>query len=261
MPKPTVATYVYCLIQATRAPSLKGAPMGLPGANEVRLLQVDRSLWLAVCDAPLSRYGEKQINAGLKSMDWVSTCAIAHEAVVEHFSRAKALVPMKLFTLFHGDERALDYVRRERKRLDGVLKRVAGSQEWGVRIHLDDARAAKAVAARARKAARGVTSGAGFLLRKKEQRDGARELAVMAHENIDRVHRTLERKARDARRRTPMQGELGARLLLDAAYLVPRPKAAAFKAAVRAIEKRLPEGYDVSFSGPWPAYNFIGDAS
>jgi hypothetical protein len=261
MPKPTVATYVYCLVQAARAPSLARAPRGLPGAGEVRLLQVDRSLWLAVCDAPLSRYGEAKINAGLKSMDWVSTCAIAHEAVVEHFSRAKALVPMKLFTLFHGDERALDYVRRERKRLDRVLKRVTGAQEWGVRIHLDDAKAAKAAAARARKAARGATSGAGFLLRKKQQRDVAQELAASAHESAGRVHRSLERKARDARRRTPVQGELGARLLLDAAYLVPRPRAAAFKAAVRALEKRLPEGYDVSFSGPWPAYNFIADAS
>jgi hypothetical protein len=193
-------------------------------------------------------------------MDWVSACAIAHEAVVEHFSRAQALVPMKLFTLFHDDARALEYVRRERKRLDRVIKRVAGCQEWGVRVSVDDARAAKAAAARARRDTGQAGTGAGFLLRKKKLNDAARELKTLAHESVEKAHRLLEKKARDARRRPPLQGAVGVRLLLDGAYLLPRGQAAAFKAAVRDVQKRFPEGYEVTLTGPWPAYNFIADA-
>jgi len=145
-------TYVYCVIAAARRPRLARVPPGLPGTGRVRLLDVEPGLFMAVADAPLDRYGEAAITRGLGDLDWVSRAAVAHEAVIESFVGETAVLPMKLFTIFTGDERAVAHVRAERARIAGVVRRVSNHQEWGVRVVLDRARAAGA--AKAKRAAR-----------------------------------------------------------------------------------------------------------
>ncbi|TMB13759.1 MAG: hypothetical protein E6J65_24825, partial [Deltaproteobacteria bacterium] len=102
----TNATYLYCLVRSARAPSLRGAPAGLPGAAPTRTIDAGGGLWLVAADAPLDRYGEKPIERGLQDLAWVSSVAVPHEAVVEHLAKIGTVVPMKLLTLFRSDERA-----------------------------------------------------------------------------------------------------------------------------------------------------------
>ncbi|MGH7321227.1 MAG: GvpL/GvpF family gas vesicle protein, partial [Candidatus Rokuibacteriota bacterium] len=97
---PQHVTYVYCLVRGATAPSVSKAPPGLPGIGRPRLLEASPKLWLAVADAPASRYSAARIERGLRDLSWVSPCAMAHEAVVEHFMGSRTVVPMKLFTLF-----------------------------------------------------------------------------------------------------------------------------------------------------------------
>ena len=59
---------------------------------------------------PARDYGEAALARGLQNLDWVGRRAMAHEAVVEHFLPAPAVLPMQLFTLFTSDERALEHV-------------------------------------------------------------------------------------------------------------------------------------------------------
>src|SRR5262244_1108927 len=137
-----MGTYVYCVIAAPRRPRIRRAREGLTGTGPVRVLDVDAALFLAVADAPLDQYGEAAIKRGLADLDWVSRAAVAHEAVVEAFGGATAVLPMKLFTIFMGDERVRAHVRHDRQRIAAMVKRVANHQEWGVRVTLDRARAA-----------------------------------------------------------------------------------------------------------------------
>jgi hypothetical protein len=252
------ATYVFCVVAAPRAPRINRAPRGLKGMGPVRVLDIDRGLFAVVADAPLSQYGEGPLNASLSNLDWVSRAAVAHERVIEHFIDAAAVLPMKLFTMFAGDDRALTYLRGERSRLSSTVKRVANQQEWGVRVLLDRARAAKRpVAAKAR-----ASGGLAYLAMKKAQRDAAAELAVRAHDTVADLFDRLSSKARDARRRSiaelPAQG---GSLLLDAAFLVPRTRAASFRAvAAREARALASQGYAVTLTGPWPPYSFVQDA-
>src|SRR5437762_2458741 len=106
--------------------------MGAP-----RALEAGDSLWLVAADAPLSHYGAAPIEAGLKVLQWVTRCALSHEQIIEYFSgKGWTVIPMKLFTLFSGDERALQHIQETRKELDRTIKRVAGCRERGVRIKL-----------------------------------------------------------------------------------------------------------------------------
>ena len=257
------ATYLYCLLRGSGEPPLAGVPPGLPGLGAPRALAVGEGLWLVAAGAPLPEFSGERIEERLADLDWVSACALAHEAVVEHFRDAPALLPLKLFTLFASDERALASIvdgPESRERLDRVLDRVDGRVEWGIRIRLDDARAREVLAAEAR-AAGSQGSGKAFLLRKKLEQDAARELAVRLRGEMDATFAELAGGAAEAVRREPAASpESGGRLLLDAAFLVPRERSADFEAIVERCARRLaPRACDVTLTGPWPPYNFIAE--
>src|SRR5260370_33353773 len=172
MAKPAIGTYAYCVVANATRPRIRRHASGLPGMGPVRLLDVESGLFLAVADAPLDRYGEAAINRGLGDLDWVSRAAIAHEAVVESFIAESAVLPMKLFTIFTSDERAVAYVHGERRRIRAAATRVANQHEWGVRVILDRASAVLARTPAERAAgpstsASAAASGIAYLTREK----------------------------------------------------------------------------------------------
>jgi hypothetical protein len=255
----STATYLYCLVRSAREPSLRAAPAGLPGAGRPRAIEAGGGLWLVAADAPLERYGEKPIERGLRDLAWVSSVAVPHEAVVEHVAKSGTVVPMKLFTLFRSDTRALEHVAKRRKRIDRVVERIEGREEWGLRVLLDETAALRRARDEAQAVAPGAP-GAAFLLRKKKEHDLAREVIEHARDRADGLFELLAVQADDARRRPPPPGEVGKRVLLDAAFLLQRKKAKAFQTKVRAEAKKLADrDYQLTLTGPWPAYTFISD--
>jgi hypothetical protein len=106
-----------------------------------------------------------------------------------------------------------------------------------------------------------ANTGAAYLAGKKAQRDRAAELAVNARTIVAGLYDDLSQLASDAVRRAA--GELPVRngpLLLDAAFLVPRARAARFRSTVARRAKDLAaDGYRVTLTGPWPPYSFVRD--
>ena len=190
--------------------------------------------------------------AGLQDLDWVSRAPSRTKSVVERWIRAQAVVPMKLFTIFESDERALAYVRQHRRKLDRIIRRVAGRCEWGVRIRL-------ASHPRLNDGATKATSGTGYLAAKKQARDTAREQTTRAESRANAAFATLGSKAVEARRHSPVaEGQARSRLMLDAAFLVATDRVEPFQAAARRLTRDLKgEGFGLELTGPWPPYNFI----
>jgi hypothetical protein len=253
------ATYLYCLVRHQGELSLQGAPPGLPGLGQLRALEVDGGLWLVAASAPLPEFSSGRIEERLTDLDWVSACALAHEAVIEHLRDAPALLPLKLFTLFASDERALAHLRASREPLDRVLDRVAGRVEWGVRVRLDEARAREALAAETRQSATPSGSGTSFLLRKKQEQEASRDLAGRLRAEVDAGWPDLAAQAAEAVRRSPATPpEQGGKVFLDAALLVPADRTAELEAAVDRFATRVgPKGGEVTLTGPWPPYHFV----
>jgi hypothetical protein len=245
------ATYIYCVIQADRKPRLGKWPSGLPGLGAGRLLDAGQGLWIVAADAPLPRFGEASIQRGLRDLDWLSRCAVAHEAVVESWLRARAVVPMKLFTIFDSDARALADIGGKRERLEAIIRRIGGKREWGVRV--------KRVGVAARQPMRRVTTGVGYLAAKKQVRDAEQEMAARGQSRVNRAFAALSAVADESERRQPAAGDnQPSSLLLDAAFLVDLEQTPKFReAARRASREWARTGYRVELTGPWPPYNFI----
>ena len=230
------------------------APPGLPGASRLRAVPVEGQIWLIVGDVPTDRYSTERIEHGLADLDWLSTCGLAHEAVVEHFMKGAALVPLKMFTIFATEDRAIAHVRRRRGHLERLMERVADCREWGVRLVRDRVGAPTTDAGRDR-----PRSGAEFLQSKRRARTTAQALSAADRRAAEQAHRTLRRHARAATRREREPGWSGRSApLLHAAYLV-EGTGARFRSAARQLAREASaKGYRVTVTGPWPPYHFVG---
>jgi hypothetical protein len=196
------------------------------GTEGPRLLDAGERYRLVVTTAPLSLYRAGEIEANLHRLDWVAERATEHEAVVEHVMRLGTVVPMNLFTLFTGDDRAVAHVRKMSKTLDRVVSRVGGCEEWALSV-----------------------------VRDRRCSEGSPGLA-------DEVRRLLEGVSKYARvirhRAPPAGGGLSATVLVDAVLLVPHESGRGLKTTVTKSARRLvPEGFEIGLSGPWPTYSFI----
>lgn len=265
-------TYVYGLVCSTGQPSLGRALAPVPGGRSVRLLEVPRPkprarspkpalrYWLVVSSVPARQYDEAALEHGLQRLDWVGPRALAHEAVVESFLSLPAVLPMQLFTLFTSDDRAIEHVARDRRRIVRILTRIEGRVEWGLRLTLSrPVQGSDPRTTRHRGLTPSGASGAKYLARKRELRDAPRAELQRARAAAERAYRAIQRTTAAARRRAEVEQAVpGSRVVLDAAFLVPAGERRAFEAAVRRQTRPLQRaGMAVSLTGPWPAYNFI----
>ncbi len=256
MAKGTTAVYLYCVVRAARRPSLARVPAGLPDGTRPAAQKLSASLWLITADVPLYSYGPPRLESRLRDLDWVSRVALAHEAVVEHFSRARGavVVPMKLFTMFSSIDKAVADVAARQAAIERAMRYIAGSDEWGVRITRRPGVAAKASGKGASPA-----SGAAFLAAKKEARDAVARIRESSLAAAGTAFDRLSRHAKDAQQR-PRREEPGSNPpILEAAFLVASRSRARFKAeAKRQAALCGSAGAEMTLTGPWPAYNFVG---
>jgi hypothetical protein len=203
---------------------------------------------------PLHTYGPEALEQALGNMSWVSEVALAHEAVVEHFARQRdrVTVPMKLFTMFSSPERAVADIKARRRQIEAIVKRIAGCEEWGVRI----TRPATTPVRLPRQER--PSSGVEFLAARKRARDEARDAARAALDAAEGAFDLLDDLAAESLRRDDAPAGATSPPLVDAAFLVRAKDRARFKAAARrAAAECSAAGADVALTGPWPAYNFV----
>jgi hypothetical protein len=247
------ATYIYCLAQSARKPSAARVPRGLPGATPAVPTQLTGRLWVVHAEAPLDQYGPGPVEASLKDLDWVSRIALAHEAVVEHFAAlpGTTVIPMKLFTMFSSVDRARAEMRGRGAELRRVFARLEGCEEWGVRVLRGERQKPSTAATK-------PSTGTAFLAARKQVRDETRATISAAATAADAVYESLAEIAADHRRRTSeAPGAIAP--LLDAAFLVPTRRRARFQSAAQKVAQQVSAtGAQMTLTGPWPAYNFVG---
>jgi hypothetical protein len=257
MPKDS-AVYLYCVVSSARQPATGRAPDGLPRATPVQAHDAGRGLWVITANVPLAEYGPGRLEARLQDLDWVATAAVAHEAVVEHFARSTTatVIPAKLFTLFSSDEKATADVAGRSASIARMMKRIAGCDEWGVRVTRRPAAGAAGV-----RTGHGM-SGVQFLAARKAARDATANARAAIAGAAEDAYRALSRHAREATARDRRSEPGSNPPVLDAAFLVPRPARAKFKAEARRQAARCDSaGADLALTGAWPAYNFVGSPS
>jgi gas vesicle protein GvpL/GvpF len=257
----TSAVYLYCLLRTMRQPSGARVPPGLDGATRPRAERVAGNLWVIAADVPLDIYGPSRLEPRLRDLEWVAEAAVRHERVVEHFSRKRnaTVLPMKLFTMFSSIDRAVADVRARRAIVDRAMRRIAGCEEWGIRVtRRAAAHATPKGRGRASTALASAKDGTAFLVARRDARNTAMAVRAEASAAAEAAFERLQRLSRDTRRRDRRPEPGSNPPLLDAAFLVTSGSRARFRAEVRRQSASCASaGAEMTLTGPWPAYNFV----
>ena len=247
------ASYVFCLVESVRPPSLSGIPPTLPSGGEPRILPVDRNIWLVTADVPLREYSKEAIERCLRNLDCVSARALAHEATVTFFFRRQPVIPLKLFTLFANDDRAISHLRRRAKQIRHLFDAVRDHEEWGVRFTINPDELPAAPPARV------TASGRDYLEAKKHRRRHSNRAVGTARSEAASAVTSLGKLAAQTRRmKSPVPVGQSESPVVEAAFLVASWKSKAWAARARTLGVQLAkQGCRIEITGPWPPYNFV----
>ncbi|MEV5409910.1 GvpL/GvpF family gas vesicle protein [Thermopolyspora sp. NPDC052614] len=211
-----------------------------------------RGLAAYVSTVPLDRFGEEPLRRSMEDLDWLDDTARAHHRVVEAVAASGPTVPVRLVTVYGGDEQVRALLERRRDGFNQALSRIAGRREWGVKVYAS-------LAERAPKP--GAASGAGgpgaaYLKRRQAGLRSREELWRQASARAERAHESLAAVATAARLHRPQDPRLSGRrdpMILNGAYLVEEDRGEEFR---RVVDELRAGGDAVELTGPWAPYSF-----
>ncbi|MFF3864390.1 GvpL/GvpF family gas vesicle protein [Micromonospora sp. NPDC001898] len=228
---------------------MDGGPLrGVPAAGLVAV----------VSTAPLTEYGEEALRRNLEDLTWLERAARTHHEVVAALSRAGAVVPTRLATVYRDERGVARLLAERRAELAATLDRLTGRAEWGVKGYAVPGATAHAAAGGG---AGSEGAGAAYLRRRRAELTARDEGQRAAAEAAAVVHDALAGYAVAARRHAPQDRRLSGAptaMVLNGAYLVDVPTLGGFTGLVAALAGRHPE-VRLELTGPWPAYSFAED--
>ncbi len=140
---------------------------------------------------------------------------------------------------------------------EGLIQ-VAACVEWGVKVFADpSAHSIQDGGGSPTTEARGT----GYLLRRQHERALAERASEVRARCAQVVHQQLGALARASTTNPPQRPEVHGReltMLLNAAYLIERDRAAEVQAALTSLQGEWSSlGFVIELTGPWPPYNFV----
>jgi hypothetical protein len=195
---------------------------------------------------------------------------MAHDRVLTWAQEHGGVIPLPMFSLWGSEQGLAQSLSEQSSELVRIFERVAGADEFGVRVHRRDAQMLASIdqldpeMAQLRRDAEGASPGQRYLLERKVAERAKGAIRMASQRMAKQIFEELGAIARDAIAR-PLVPEAGAgrasdvTLVLNGAFLVDRKRLEEFRAAVGShVRANQPRGLAFDFTGPWPPYNFVG---
>jgi hypothetical protein len=226
------------------------------GDVPVRLLE-HQGLAAVVSEVDLDEFGEEGLRRNLEDLSWLEAVATAHDRVTREVSERAPTAPLRLATVFLGEDSVREQLAQWHDSAERALNRIEGREEWSVKAYVDpSARSAQVEDTDAQEP--GVGAGKAYLLKRRAATQRRETAAQEDAEVAEQLHAEIQSSAVAGRRLAPqdrrLTGHVG-EMILNGTYLVDRGEVAAFKAAVDAVAAQ--HGHvRVEVAGPWPPYSF-----
>jgi hypothetical protein len=249
--------WLYCVAAGAEPPDVAGVAEG----KRPRSVSA-AGLTALVSSVPLSEYGKAPLKRNLNDMPWLESVARAHEAVLEAALRTGPIVPMRLCTIYRGEEQVQALLAERQDELAEALAALEGRGEWGVKVTADRERVAERLRSRIEQRPAGV--GGSYLGRKQEELRLRDEVDATLDAAVQESHARLEEWAVASELLPPQRAELSGHageMVLNGAYLVDDERLDGFRSVVEELGRAYAEsGLAFELTGPWPPYNFAGSA-
>ncbi len=208
-------------------------------------------------------YGAAALRRNLEDLDWLARTAWAHHAVLEAAAERGPVVPMRLATLFASDAGVTGTLRERAEDFREALSLISARSEWGVKAYAVKPADPAGEPGRPAAGREGPATGPGaaYLQRRRAQLTASKDAGAEALASARTVYAELGRFAVSSRLYPPQTPDLAGQqtpMVLNAAYLVADEQAGEFAAAVAALTDRH-RFVQLTLTGPWPAYSFVGE--
>ncbi len=242
---PALGKYVYCVVETKEEFDL--GPIGI-GEGENRVYTVHfGDLAAVVSDTPLKLYDPTRENL------------LAHELVNETVMKEYTIIPMSFGTIFRTEGDIVELLRSTGKAFSDVLAKIRDKIELGLKVLWDR----ELVVARLEEADPGIrglkeeitnaAAGSTYFARMQLGRLVESALEERGNEFVTDIYETL----RPVSVATRSNKVLGDNMILNAAFLVERPREEEFDKAVKELNRRYQDVLFFKYTGPWPPYNFV----
>ncbi len=256
---PQAGYYVYGITDGAPEDLAPGVGPGAP----VELL-IAGDLAAIVSPVSLAAFTPENVRARQDDLAWIEAQVRAHQAVLARASRQATVAPLRFGTVFSDAAGVRAMVLDQAPRFREALTRLAGRQEWGLKMSLDEARLAAQIAATSARIQdidarlRGLSSGAAYLLAKQREQILREEVARAIETCVREAHTRLvaEAVATVIDNAAPTHAPDGAEPVFRCAYLVEAANVATFLATLDSLAATHP-AFTFTLSGPWPAYSFV----
>lgn len=250
--------WVYCVIGGDH-PGVNEEVAGVAGGGAPRAVRA-AGLGALVSEVPLDEFGEDGLKRNLNDLSWLEATVRAHEGVLDAVLAGGAPVPMRVCTIYRGEEHVREMLASHREELGEALERLAGRAEWGVKVLADRERHAPPGG---RSDEQGpAPDGGDYLARKQRERREREAAGAELEEALREIHARLEEWATASELLPPQRRELAGyagEMALNGAYLVDDERLEAFASVVEELRAQYAAaGLSFELTGPWPAYHFAG---
>ncbi|HET7434427.1 MAG TPA: GvpL/GvpF family gas vesicle protein [Thermoanaerobaculia bacterium] len=208
-----------------------------------------------------AEFSQEGIDRRAADLEWLGAIGYRHQAVVADLMKRTTIIPLRAFALFSSADAVRAYLDEHRAALDAVLTRLAGKQEWTLRIELEPQRWSEALTSRVASLAalqnelQTASTGKAFLLRKKledEKKKASREAELQLVAEIESA--VAERLACETVAESRERRE-GAFPQIN--VLLNRDEESRLQELQNELMSRYAaEGVTLAVSGPWPPYTF-----
>ncbi|MGI9103622.1 MAG: GvpL/GvpF family gas vesicle protein [Terriglobales bacterium] len=234
------------LYGVTAAPaSLAATLRGVDGVSKVDRLECSGfTCWISRVDA--REFGEN-LNHNMENLEWLADASVRHQRVVGAIYEREQILPARFGTVFLNPESLSRDIDSRKAALKAGFKRIAGTDEWGVRIF---------ALPRTVNVAAGAKSGREYLQRKSEllQTRPSRTLEPEIQEFAAAIAKLAAATAAGGKVSAGQPG-----LRWHASLLIPRSDRAQFENLLARTSRQWHGSFRIEATGPWPPYSFVGE--
>jgi len=255
------ATYVYGIASA-EAEELADALATVWGVGSSPPFIVEKDGLVAIAsEVPLAEFDEERLRENLNDVEWLEQTARGHEEVLEAARESATIVPLRLCTIYRGEDHVRVMLEREQPVFRDAIRRLEGKTEWGVKLIAAPGALERALVEEETDDADHVSPGVAYMKSRGREAKEREEIDALANSWAAEAHDRLAHAAFEALL-NPLQnpevsGHVG-EMILNGVYLVEDARMDAFTATVENLVVRFEDrGVGVEMTGPWPPYNFV----
>jgi len=189
-------------------------------------------------------FGEN-LAKNMENLEWLAAASVRHQRVVSQISAGITLLPARFGTVFASESSLLDHIKQQKTKLLATLKRIEGSEEWGVKLFLRSASPPAPVEA---------ASGRDYL-RAKAAAVQSRKRHELDPEVVEFV-RELQAIAADSAPAGKVSSGQN-RLEWQASFLLRKKDRPKWDRVLKHYATRWADRREIECTGPWPPYSFV----